>query len=329
MKDEAWEKYERQLKLLAALRHTRRPLRVSEILVEVPGYEGLFESGRRKFNRDKDELLGLGVPIRTVEGSSAEETGYLIEEDAYEFPSLDLDTEELAALHMALRTISIGMEDDQVERVLWRLGGIVESDSATESVDQLLGGLGELPAPPELLRMVRAVADRRVVTFEYETAEGTVGTRSVEPWFVRFERGRWYLRGFDRDRREPRHYRFDRIRGAVRVTTDAATEPPEKEQPGTADPWEYGEGEPMTVELWIDPLLAPRLAPQLESYASRPGEDGGTVWTFSVTNWPAFRAFALSHLDRAEVLSPPEARSDMIEWLSAIAGDDAGADGEN
>ena len=318
MKGEAWEKYERQLKLLAALRHTRRPLRLSEILAEVPGYDGAYESARRKFNRDKDELLSLGVPIRTVEGSAPEDTGYLIEDGAYEFPTPDLDTEELAALHMALRTISIGMEDDHVDRVLWRLGGIVESDSASESVEQLLGGLGELPAPPGLLRMVRAVADRRVVNFEYETAEGSAATRSVEPWFVRFERGRWYLRGFDRDRQEARHYRFDRIRGEVKVTAESASQTPEKEQPGTADPWEYGEGEPVMVDLWVDHVLARTLAPQLEPYASRPGADGGTVFTFAVSNWPAFRAFALTHLDRAEVVSPPEVRAEMIEWLTAI-----------
>lgn len=324
MKSDAWEKYERQLKLLAALRHTRRPLRLREILVEVPGYEGSFESGRRKFNRDKDDLSALGVPIRTVEGSSAEETGYQIEDGAYEFPSLDLDPEELAALHMALRTVSIGIEDDQVDRVLWRLGGIVESEAAAESVEQLLGGLGELPAPPELLLMVRAVADRRVVTFDYETADGAAGSRVVEPWFVHFERGRWYLRGFDRERQEPRHYRFDRIRGSVTITTDTATQLPEKEQPGTDDPWEYGEGEPTMVDLWVDRVLAPQLAPQLASYDSRPGDGGGMVWTLAVTNWPAFRAFALTHLDRAEVLAPPQARADMIEWLEAIVGGEEG-----
>lgn len=322
MKNDAWEKYERQLELLAALRTTSRPRRLWEIFDEVPGYGGEYESARRKFNRDKDDLLALGVPIRTVEGSSPEETGYLIDERAYEFPSLDLDPEELAALHMALRTISIGVEDGQVDRVLWRLGGIVESEAATKTVEQLLGGVGELPAPPELFRMVRAVADRRVVTFDYETADGVVGSRKVEPWYVRFERGRWYLRGFDRERQDPRHYRFDRIRGEVKVTNLVPTRTPEKEKQGTADPWEYGEGEPVMVDLWIDPALAPLLAPQLSAYSSQPGDGGGTVWTFPVNNWPAFRAFALTHLDRAEVLAPPQARADMIEWLEAVAGTD-------
>lgn len=318
MKGDGWEKYERQLKLLAALRHTQRPMRLWEILAEVPGYDGSHESGRRKFNRDKDELLSLGVPIRTVEGSSADETGYLIDDGAYEFPALDLDPEELAALHMALRTVSIGIEDDQVDRVLWRLGGIVESDDAAQSVEQQLGSLGGLPTPPELLTVVRAVADRRVVRFDYENKEGIVATRSVEPWFVHFERGRWYLRAHDRDHGSPRHFRFDRIRGAVAITSDSATQPPEKERPGTDDPWEYGEGEPVMVDLWIDPVLAPRLAAQLASSDSRPGEDGGTVWTVAVTNWPAFRSFALMHLERAEVVGPPQVRADMIEWLDAI-----------
>lgn len=313
-----WEKYERQMFLLAALCDAGRPVRLQEIRDTVPGYGGSPEASRKRFIRDKDELVLLGVPIETIAGDSPEETGYRVDRTAYELPTLHLDREELAALHLALQTISIGVEDGQVDRVLWRLGGIVESDRSSETIDRVLGGLCELPAPPDLLRLVRAAADQRVVTFDYETGTGDYGLRTVEPWYVGFERGRWYLHGFDQDRDDARNFRFDRMRGVVEVTGRAARAERPVDRAGTADPWEYGEGESTVVELWLDETASALAAPSLSSCSSRSVADG-TVWAVPVTNWPAFRSFVLSFLDRAEILEPPSMRTAMAEWLSEMA----------
>jgi predicted DNA-binding transcriptional regulator YafY len=43
----------------------------------------------------------------------------------------------------------------------------------------------------------------------------------------------------------------------------------------------------------------------------------------AVANRDAFRSFVLTFLDHAEVLSPPELRRDVVDWLSRIAEDPA------
>lgn len=318
-----WAKYERQMNLLAALYETSRPMRLAEIIDSVRGFKGDFEAARKMFIRDRDELVALGVPIETVPGASAEETGYRIDRERYELPDLDLEPEELAALHLALETLNIGVTDGQVDRALWRLGGIVDDDRPVERVDRVLGEMRELPSPPDLLTLVRAAADRCVVRFAYETSAGTTAERAVEPWHVGFERGRWYLHGHDRDRGDARNYRLDRIRGAVTVGRPgtAEFEPPPVRR-GTADPWEYGDGDPVMVELRLDPAASVLASASLGSYASRTEGDGSTVWTVPVTNWPAFRSFVLSFLDRAEILAPPAARAEMAEWLASVAGEE-------
>jgi len=48
--------------------------------------------------------------------------------------------------------------------------------------------------------------------------------------------------------------------------------------------------------------------------------DGSIVLAVPVANPEAFRSFALSLLDHAEVLGPPEARDDIVAWLEAAAG---------
>ena len=47
--------------------------------------------------------------------------------------------------------------------------------------------------------------------------------------------------------------------------------------------------------------------------------DGSVVLLVPVANTEAFRSFALTLVDHAEVLGPPEARADVVGWLEATA----------
>ena len=47
-------------------------------------------------------------------------------------------------------------------------------------------------------------------------------------------------------------------------------------------------------------------------------DDGSVVVEMSVTNVDGFRSFVLGFLEHAEVLSPPELRDDIVEWLQKL-----------
>lgn len=313
------QKFERQMNLLAALCDTTRPLRWAEIREMIPGYDARPDAARKTFELDKRALLELGVPLQTVTGHLAEETGYIVDRARYELPLIEFEPDELAALHLALQTLQAGITDGDITRALWRLGGVVDAAVPSESIATLVGEVHEIPTDPALVPLFRAVADRRVVSFSYEAASGEAGRRSVEPWRLGFERGRWYLRGHDLERGEPRNFRLDRIRGEIDLREPgSATATPETSRPEPADPWEYGEGEPVIASLRIDAVVTPVVAPLLGSAPVATAPDGSTTWDVPVTNWPAFRSFVLSQLDRAEILGPPELREQMIDWLEAI-----------
>ena len=66
------DKLERLLNLIAALLETPRAMSAEEIHERVPGYpEDSGATFRRAFERDKDDLREMGVPLRveTVPGS--------------------------------------------------------------------------------------------------------------------------------------------------------------------------------------------------------------------------------------------------------------------
>ena len=66
------DKLERLLNLTAALLHTSRPLTAEEIRERVPGYPDGLSAFRRTFERDKDDLREMGVPlsIERIEGET-------------------------------------------------------------------------------------------------------------------------------------------------------------------------------------------------------------------------------------------------------------------
>ena len=82
----------------------------------------------------------------------------------------------------------------------------------------------EPPDPRTGIALVRAVAERRVVTITYAAASGRVAERTLDPWAVVARRRRWYLVARDHRPDAVRTLRLDRVR-AVEVL-DRAAHPP-------------------------------------------------------------------------------------------------------
>lgn len=306
------EKLERLLNLIAALLETPRALSAEEIHERVPGYPPMGPSYRRAFERDKDDLREMGIPLRveTVPGTDPPMSGYRIPRGDYYLRDPGLEPEELAALNLAARAVRVAGAPGLGG--LWKLGGVPTDDPAGGSV----APLGELPADPNLAAVFQAVAERRPVTFEYREQ-----WRTVDPYRLDFQLGRWYLTGFDHLRGDERNFRFDRITGAVDAGQPASFERPSGAVPGVeVAAWQLGEGEPVAARLLVDAEHAALARHQLgDGVAVDERPDGSVVFTVPVTNRGGFRSFVLGFLDHAEVLGPASLRDDLVAWLQTMA----------
>ncbi len=310
-------KLDRLLNLTAALLESRVALTAEEIRERVPGYStDSDEAFHRAFERDKDDLRELGVPIETVTVGHHEQprSAYTIERDRYELPDPGFELDELAAIQLAAAAVQLeGLDPDEAEEGLRKLGA-----STTDAPD---GGhpLGAVPTPPVLLDLFVATLERREVSFGYGERE-----RHVQPHRLQFERGRWYLSGYDLDRQDRRSFRLDRMRGEVSSGPAQAFEPP-GEVPGVRlRPWELGPGEPVTAQVLLDADIARSVLnddPSLTVAERR--DDGSVVIELTVRDPESLRNFVLTLLDRAELLGPPELRADLVEWLRNLAGEQA------
>lgn len=199
-------KSERLLNLLIALLSTRRYLTKHELREMVEGYRGGSIGGfERQFERDKDELRGLGVPIETGSNDpdSDEENGYRILRSEFELPPLSFTPEELAALGVAGQ--------------VWQ--DSVAADHTAQAFEALHAG-GAAPDPalvptiaprvevhdPNFDVVYEAVLSRTVVGFGYRGE-----SRLLQPWKLIQRRGQWYVFGFDPQRQDDRFFKLSRL----------------------------------------------------------------------------------------------------------------------
>src|ERR671910_3012531 len=100
---------ERLLNLIIALLNTDRPYTADEIRERIEGYgrEPTHEAFRRTFERDKEDLRNMGIPIETVTTDVFSDVpdGYIIPKTKYYLPNLELEADELAALHLAAAAV--------------------------------------------------------------------------------------------------------------------------------------------------------------------------------------------------------------------------------
>lgn len=302
------DRFERLTNLLATLLDARRPLTLEEIIERVPGYPEEKASYRRQFERDKETLRGLGVPIEVEESAGAGTSAYRVDREIYELPDLDLTPDERAALHTAVTAMRL--EGGEGHQALWKLGGLHGDDAPV---------LGALPAVPALPTLVDASQQRAPITF---THRGKL--RTIEPWGVTFRSGNWYVVGHDIDRDEPRSFRADRIEDGVEVGEPGSFDRPDDFDPEQLlhdEPWRYGDEEPLEAVVAVDATVAPWVVRRVGDAAVREHRpDGGVVVALTVTNREAFRSFILGLLDHAEVVEPTELRDDLVAWLEAVAG---------
>lgn len=298
---------ERVLNLLALLLDTRVPLSREEIVRDVSGYPEQLSAYRRAFERDKEVLRGMGVPITIEPIGDAGEVGYRVKPDDYYLPDLGLTPEETAALRVAVSAISLGNESG--EGALMKLGGLPSDGAAA---------IASLPIVPALATLFDAFRHRAVVTFSHRGR-----ARVLEPWGLSSKRGHWYVVGWDRDRDAIRAFRADRIEGDVEVGEYGAFDAPADFRPDDHiedRPWLLGDADPVVARLRVDADHAAGARAAIRGdVVTHELADGSVEFELTVTNRPAFRTLVLGFLDHAEVVSPPELRADIVAWLERCA----------
>ena len=217
---------ERLTNLVVALMSTEIGLTKQQILDNVSGYRQRADAGTRSdalekmFERDKEELRALGVPIETL-GDAADpndlrEARYRIPQAEYDLPGdIEFSPAELAVLRLAgsvWSAESVSGDAQSGVRKIRALG--IDGD------EPIIGFAPRITARDAAFAPLQDAIERcRVVTFDYlKPGEDAPRRRTVRPLALVDYEARWHVFGVDVDADGDRTFLLSRIVGDVRVT---------------------------------------------------------------------------------------------------------------
>lgn len=215
-------KVERLMNLVIALLSTRTFITADRIREIVSGYSDDVsdEAFSRMFERDKNELRDLGIPLETGRVSQTDPIeGYRINREAYALPAVQLTADEAAAVAVATQLWESPELITATQGALLKLraAGIdIEAGDADIAITSTAALPGLRGSEEVLGILLSAVDSGHVVQFPHRPSRAEPYTlRTVEPWGVVTDSGRWYLVGHDRDRGAVRTFRLSRIGAEV------------------------------------------------------------------------------------------------------------------
>ncbi len=217
---------ERLFSLVLALLATETGLTKSEILSTVQGYRQRFSSSgdnaslERQFERDKDDIRELGVPLETVESpgdaGNNQTLRYRIPKGAYDLPAdVVFSAEEITLLGLAATVWREGSLSAESRRAIMKLRSLgVESD------EPILGYAPRLRVRESAFEPLSVALERRnIVQFPYlKPGESASRLRTVAPLALVQHQGRWHLQGIDQDANGSRTFLLSRMVGPVTIT---------------------------------------------------------------------------------------------------------------
>ncbi len=316
-------KSERLMNLVIALLVTRGYLSRARIRQVVEGYRDQADAAfERMFERDKEELREIGVPIEvgSYDPLFDDEPGYRIRRDAFELPAIALEPDEAAVVGLAARVWQHARLARDTSGAVTKLRAAgVEVDADRLSLVEPRLTAGEAAFEP----VWEATTSRTPIAFEYARPGQPPRLRQIEPWSLLSWHGRWYLLAHDRDRDAPRMFRLSRMVGAVhRVGEPGSYEPPTDLDARTVATQLLPDGTAGTATL----RLRQSKGLALRRRASEVGDP--------VDGWQPVRVPYASELelagdvvelaDDAVVLDPPTLRAAVVERLEQLARADGG-----
>ena len=320
---------ERLLDLITYLLNAQEPVSWQEIKNHFPDdyARGVEESNQRKFERDKAELIALGIPIDYQNGSEIKKEGYVVQKERLFLPEIHFSPQEFSLLMLSASAV---LENesfpyrDQLETSLHKIISLQRSSDPPPSqikITYLRDETGSGSRSPWLPRIQDALERRKWVRFRYYAfTTGQTSERRVDPYGLIFRKGNWTLIGWD-------HLRED-IRSFVVIRIQKLEVNPRR--PGTPDyeiaesfslqhylnqqPWEYDFHEPIDVRIRITPHRVPELRPQLASAKQLSGD----IFQLRVSNRGGLVSWLLSQKTDVRVLEPAQIQEDLRTALKTL-----------
>jgi predicted DNA-binding transcriptional regulator YafY len=298
---------ERILNLLAFLLTVGRPVTADEIRNTVKGYEQPSDAAfRRTFERDKDLLRSLGVPLELHHTDIWEvELGYVVPTERYAIDDPGLTDEERSALLVAAQAVRFGGQPTELGAI-FKLGGAAQPSHPGTVLADLGHDLDILGS------LYGAVTDRSHVTFGYKGTQ-----RRVHPYGLLHRRGHWYLAAPEASAPQPvKAFRVDRMSDVAVDEGTAMFDRPESFDPSRSISTDAPDvGHRGVARVRFDPDVAQVALRQMHGSQHVGEDEHGVLIEVPVSTERGLIGWVLSFDDKAVIEHPPEAREALATFV--------------
>jgi predicted DNA-binding transcriptional regulator YafY len=273
-----------------------------------------YEVSERTIYRDMLALNETGVPIVSLPG-----VGYELVEGYY-LPPLLFSAGEASALFLGaqmLQAHAIGRLGGAAERALAKIAVILpaelrqQAEHMAETIEFVMPPARFDLDDPLLTTSQQAIRERRVLRLRYHGYNRDQLTeREIEPHYLTYSNGAWYINGYCRLRKDIRGFRFDRIEKLALL--------PETFELRSA---QVAEREMIDAQVRFEAGFA-RWVRERQHYAfqnENPDQDGHSViMSYHVHRISELLPWLLSWGAAAQVLGPPELRDSVRDEVTKM-----------
>ncbi|WP_169514132.1 helix-turn-helix transcriptional regulator [Jonesia quinghaiensis] len=288
-----------------------------EIQEKVAGYprDARPSAFERMFERDKEMLRDLGIPLITEDAAHPEDVGYRIDHASYSLGDVRLTPEEFSLVTIATSLWRETSVESLSHRALTKLRTGYHGQEDLQLLTGVVPSLRDVSGAYE--PVVTALAGGRSLRFTYRSAHsGSLRLRTVDPWRLVLRDGNWYLVGRDVDVDQPRVFKLSRIAGRVQVLGP----------PGSVDIPEVcdvdalmgaARGPSSVAVVGVRPGSAPRLVAR-STRVDQPVVDGFLTFECLWHGEAQLVEELAAYGDGVVVLSPPVLRDAVIAKLVGV-----------
>ena len=283
---------------------------LQEETVTAPELAERFEVSRRTINRDIDDLLYAGIPIRTTQGVG----GGISIADGYKMDRTILTSKDMQMILAGLRSLDSISGSGYYGQLMEKLqAGSSDFVSSRDSILIDLSSWHKASLAPKIETLQDAIENRHLITFTYYGPKGE-SKRKIEPYYVVFKWSSWYVWGWCLARKAFRLFKLNRMDTVRETKTEFAARNVPAPDLSTEKIFPGG----IKVKALFSPDVKWRLVEEFGPDCYTGTKGGKLLFEREYTDMHHLISWILTFGDKAEILEPEDVRERVINTIENI-----------
>ena len=283
---------------------------LQEEKVTAPDLAERFEVSRRTINRDIDDLLYAGIPIRTSQGVG----GGISIAEGYKVDRTILTSKDMQMILAGLRSLDSVSGSSYYGQLMEKIqAGSSEFISGRDSILIDLSSWYKESLAPKISTIQDAIENRHLLEFYYYAPSGE-SKRSIEPYYIVFKWTSWYVYGWCRQRKDYRLFKLNRMDKVKE--TKKEFECRNAPVPDLSSELKFPRN--IVLKALFDPDMKWRLVEEFGPDCYEVQEDGRLLLIKDYADIDNLTMWMLTFGDKVEVIEPEEVRERLKKMAGSI-----------